>query len=205
MKHLILLILTAVIPLGMTAKSMHEILVSMPDSIAPYLTHDMRKELADKWLEQDKAEVTNLLEETSVIDTLTNDYAAIRLNAAVYLQMKRLPTLSGDSVICLSKTYCSPEGESEVKLFGQNWTLQGTVDVAELAKGMISKPDSITQDRYESLKAALDPVMAEATLSPDDNTLSLKLSTPLMSREEKNDVKAIISQRKFKWNGHSFK
>lgn len=50
----------------------------------------------------------------------------------------------------------------------------------------------------------IDPVMVEATLSPDEDALTFRLSTPLLPSGEKEAVARVLSQRKFKWNGHSF-
>jgi hypothetical protein len=56
--------------LGMEAKSMKDLLVSMPDSVVPYLNHNLRLEFTELQEMGVKAEVKNLLGETSVMDTL---------------------------------------------------------------------------------------------------------------------------------------
>ena len=50
--------------LGMEAKSMKDLLVSMPDSVVPYLNHNLRLEFTELQEMGVKAEVKNLLGET---------------------------------------------------------------------------------------------------------------------------------------------
>ena len=74
--------------LGMEAKSMKDLLVSMPDSVVPYLNHNLRLEFTELQEMGVKAEVKNLLGETSVMDTLTADFAQLRTSKSATLQMK---------------------------------------------------------------------------------------------------------------------
>lgn len=90
--------------LGMEAKSMKDLLVSMPDSVVPYLNHNLRLEFAELQEMGVKAEVKNLLGETSVMDTLTADFAQLRTSKSATLQMKKLPSANGDSLLCVVKT-----------------------------------------------------------------------------------------------------
>ena len=72
--------------LGMEAKSMKDLLVSMPDSVVPYLNHNLRLEFIELQEMGVKAEVKNLLGETSVMDTLTADFAQLRTSKSATLQ-----------------------------------------------------------------------------------------------------------------------
>ena len=76
--------------LGMEAKSMKDLLVSMPDEVMPCLNKNMRLEFAELQEMGVKAEVKNLLEEVSVMDTLTQDFVQIRMTKASTLQMKKV-------------------------------------------------------------------------------------------------------------------
>ena len=65
--------------LGMEAKSMKDLLVSMPDEVMPCLNKNMRLEFAELQEMGVKTEVKNLLEEVSVMDTLTQDFVRSRM------------------------------------------------------------------------------------------------------------------------------
>lgn len=77
--------------LGMEAKSMKDLLVSMPDSMMPTLNSNLRLEFAELQEMGVKAEVKNLLGEVSVMDTLTQDFVQVRMSKVSTLQMKKLP------------------------------------------------------------------------------------------------------------------
>ena len=77
--------------LGIEAKSMKDLLVSMPDEMMPTLNSNMRLEFAELQEMGVKAEVKNLLGEVSVMDTLTQDFVQVRMSKVSTLQMKKLP------------------------------------------------------------------------------------------------------------------
>lgn len=118
--------------MGMEAKSMKDLLVSMPDSVVPYLNHNLRLEFTELQEMGVKAEVKNLLGETSVMDTLTADFVQLRTSKSATLQMKKLPSANGDSLLCVVKTFAGVEKESELYLFNQDWQEQ---DASRISMG----------------------------------------------------------------------
>ncbi len=197
--------------LGMEAKSMKDLLVSMPDSMTPALNSNLRLEFAELQEMGVKAEVKNLLGEASVMDTLAQDFVQIRLSSASTLQMKKLPMEQGDSVLCVVKTFAGPEKESELHLFTQDWKaldasrLFDGKSIGELAGSLVQKPDTMSESRFGELKAMIEPRMVSALLLQHENAVVVRLSLPLLSTEDKKLVNAIKLQRKFNWSGKSFK
>ncbi len=94
--------------LGMEAKSMKDLLVSMPDSMTPALNSNLRLEFAELQEMGVKAEVKNLLGEASVMDTLAQDFVQIRLSSASTLQMKKLP-MELRATLCSALSRPSPD------------------------------------------------------------------------------------------------
>ena len=195
---------------GVGAKSMKDLLVSMPDSLVPYLDKNLRQEMPELQEMGVKAEVKNLLDENSVMDTLTADFLQLRLSRAATLQMKKLPA-DGDSLVCVVKTFAGPEKESLVMLFDQEWNakdVQGLFDgksLQQLAGSLVQKPDTMTEDRFVELKKMIEPQMVSAILLQHDNGIVVRLSLPLLSADDKKAVNVIKLQRKFNWNGKTFK
>lgn len=190
--------------------SMRDLWIQMPDSIVPYLNNSVRTEMADLYQIKTKSESKNLLEGTSVIDTLTKDYVHVSLNSNTVLQIKQLPTDSS-FVICVIKTFVAPEAESEVSFFNSQWLplndsfgLPLTDDADKLKTEFTSCPDTMSHERYMELLSQLDPVMLHSEVSANENVVVFELSRPLLSREDKININAIIKQRKFKWNGQMF-
>lgn len=211
MKKILILLFVVFATVGQ-AKTMREILVAMPDSVVPYLNKNMRLELVELMDMHVTPEVKNSLAGVSKIDTLTADYLQLTLNKVTTLEMKLLARgENGDSLLCMIKTVAAPEKESEISFFSQQWEpldLHGMFDgkdLGALTETLLAKPDTMSAERYQELKAMVEPRMVYATFSEIGNDVVFNLSLPLLVEEDKMAVKAILLQRKFKWDGITFK
>lgn len=189
---------------------MRDLWIQMPDSVVAYLDVNSRTEMADFYEMKVKTGSKNLLEGKSAIDSLTSDYIHVTLNSSTTLQIKKLQTESS-FVICLIKTFTAPEPESEVSFFSSSWKplkdtfgLPVTNDASSLIKQFTTRPDTISQERYEELASMLDPVMISAEMSVNEQVVTFSLSRPLIEKSEILNINAIFKQRKFKWNGQTF-
>lgn len=177
--------------------------LGMPDSLLGYMNKSKRIEAMDYQHMGLKIDVTNLLKGSTTVDTLTNEFLQVKLSEAALLQMRLLPKDS-DSVVCVVKTLFAPEAESSVAFYDRNWKRVGQLTADTLAAPFLSRPDTMATGRFEELSRLVDPVMVKCTLSVSDATLTQELSLPLLTKEEKQAIKAIIKQRKLKWNGERF-
>jgi len=202
MKRLFILFL-GLFTLTAHAKTMRDIWLSMPDSLLRYVDQSKRRELLEYLDIKADGGVKNLLEGMSRADTLTTDYLRVEAGSALEMQLKRLPTVGGDSVVCLVRTYKGPAAESLVQLYTQDWTFISEVQIANVS--LVQKPDTMSDKRFLELQTMLEPLMVSASLSAEENILCLQQSLPLVSKDEYAAIKAIVSQRKFKWNGKTFK
>lgn len=205
-KYMTVLVCLLLASLGVSAKSMKDLLVLMPDSLLPYLDKNLRQEMPELQEMGVKAEVKNLLGESSVMDTLTNNFVQIRMSKVSVLQLKKLSVENGDSILCLVKTFSGPEKESQVMFFNQDWKM---LDAGKLfacdAENLISKPDTMTEERFVELKKMIEPRMVSVLLFEHEDAAVVRLSLPLLSADDKKAVNAIKLQRKFKWDGRRFK
>ena len=206
--------------LGVGAKSMKDLLVSMPDSLLPYLDKNLRQEMPELQEMGVKAEVKNLLGENSVLDTLTDNFLQVRMSKVATLQLKKLPVEQGDSILCMVKTFAGPEKESQLMLFDQDWNAldasklfcyapSGGAEVYSsldsLADNLVSRPDTMTEERFVELKKMIEPKMVSVLLFEHENAAVVRLSLPLLSADDKKKVNAIKLQRKFNWKDRTFK
>ena len=194
-------LLALLLPLWCSASgaSVRDAWLSMPDSLSPYLDKNLRQELVELYDLKVKAEVKNLLNGNSVMDSLTTDYLSVKLSPSATLQMQMLPTAGGDSMICLVRSYYGPAAESEVTLYHKDWTLVQTVNLTEGGVGAyVAKPDTMSSERFQTL------MLVEAQLQPADATLLLRPSVPLASKVDRKAVEAIVMARKLKWTGREF-
>jgi len=193
-------------------KTMRKVWAEMPDSIQPYLDGNMRQELVDFADMGVKAEVKNKFHGMTVLDSISDRYIGVRLSDASYLQMRILAVDDSTQLICMIKTVCAPEPESDIyfyrpdwKRVGDNYGLPLSRDEETLLSEFVHKPDTMPQDMFDDLRDMVYPVMLDASLSETDDIVTLTLSMPLLTAEEKKDVRAIIKQSKFKWDGRKFK
>ena len=88
------------------------------------------------------------------MDTLTADFAQLRTSKSATLQMKKLPSANGDSLLCVVKTFAGVEKESELYLFNQDWQEQDASRIfdgkslQELASGLVAKPDTMSESKF---------------------------------------------------------
>jgi hypothetical protein len=191
---------------------MRDIWLSMPDSILPYLNKNLRTEHVDFVDMHVKSEVMYLLHENGVLDRLTNDFAVYYLPQSSTLEMKLLTKADSTRMICMVKTVKAPEAESEIRFFDTSWNpiaadfgLPLHVSEGDILKQFTNKPSDMTDNRFEELSKMIDPVMLSASLDASSPVITLRLSTPALTKQEKEDVSVIAKQISFKWDGTIFK
>ena len=151
-------------------------------------------------------EVKNRFEETSKIDTISNDFAALTLADALHVQLIALPAEKTDTIVCMVKTYYGPEPESVISFYDLNWDRLNSDDFLPQIDNdeFFTRPDSVSEQRFEELKRWIEPVMWKAEIIPSIRQIVFTISTPLLTKEEKTQVTAILLQRKVKWMGKTF-
>ena len=143
------------------------------------------------------------------IHVFVNSVQGVHLLA--FVLMKTLPMENGDSVLCVVKSFAGPEKESELYFFNQEWKVLdasrflGGKRMEDLAETLVQKPDTMSESRFADLKAMIEPKMVSALLLQNENALVVRLASPLLSADDKKVVNVIKLQRKFNWNGKSFK
>ena len=177
MKRIVLNMLLLLVSLATTAVDMKDVFTAMPDSVLPTLTRNNRLDMIDFVASGMKAEVNDVFDEKSTLDTLTSDYLHITLNEAVKVEMKLLASLSqladsADHVVCVVMTYGKQPIESKVTLYTSKWS--------PLPSPISTKGNEV------------------ATLSISSNTLSLKKS--FRNEENKEEQRLTI----LKWDGCMF-
>lgn len=226
-------LLLLLLPLTVGAQTVRDLWLSMPPSLAPYLSTSLRTQCLDFYDMHTDAQTDNALKGKSRIDTLTSTFLAATLSKAHTLQMKLLPasgsglgsasaSVSGsgssmvsgsvsssslsscDSVLCVVRSWDGPKRDSEVQLFDRQWKpLQAPLTFS--ADSFVCRPDTMSEERFSRLVAMLDPIMFSVSLSPAENVLLVKLSPVVPNPEDEKAIEQILVQRKLKWDGKTFK
>ena len=202
MRKLLLGLCLAAMPITMMAQQVCKMWVSMPASVAGALEKSGRQELLDLKQMKKTAAIAGPLGEKCSIDTLTADFLSVRMNDVYTLQMKMLPTSSGDSLLCLVQTYAGPQPESRIAFYSPDWKAlsmpQMHLDVD------LQRPDTMSESDFNKLQALFDPKLISFSLSPSTAELVVALSPAVISEEEKANVKLLKLQNKLNWDGKTF-
>lgn len=194
-------------------KTMKDLIKEMPKEILPYLDVNQLNEIKQFVGLKDTVMVKNMLEGTLSIDSVSNDFAKITPNKAMTLQMKLLSRNDSTQIICMIKTINKPVKESHVYFFSTAWEKLeqdfGLPDYTEvndtLSASFLFKPKEMTDEKFKELSNLIEPFIVFADFSKQSDSITFQLSLPLMSEEQKNEIKAITKQNSFKWNGFIFK
>ena len=90
-------LLLLLLPLTVGAQTVRDLWLSMPPSLAPYLSTSLRTQCLDFYDMHTDAQTDNALKGKSCIDTLTSTFLAATLSKAHTLQMKLLPASGSGS------------------------------------------------------------------------------------------------------------
>lgn len=92
-------LLLLLLPLTVGAQTVRDLWLSMPPSLAPYLSTSLRTQCLDFYDMHTDAQTDNALKGKSRIDTLTSTFLAATLSKAHTLQMKLLPASGSGSAL----------------------------------------------------------------------------------------------------------
>ena len=198
MKKILIIICFLTCWLGISAQSLREVWIEMPDSILPYLSKSQRTELADYVEMKAEPAVLSTFGDSVRIERMTNNYLLLKANEATRLEIKLLD----NNTLALVQTWMAPAAESKLSLFNLQWQPKEAV-VAY--KANIVKPDSMSDEDFSDLKTLMSPRLKEYRLSADNNSLSVSWNYPLLSKKDVKRVTEILKSQVLNWTGKDFR
>lgn len=191
---------------------MADVFAQMPDSILSYISKNNRLDMIDFMKAEMKAEVTNKLEGKTTMLQLDSTYLKIQLNPAVLLEMKLLkPSFalpdSASMVVCMINTFGTNGSESKIEFYSSKWHKLHLEDplMSIEQKDFLVRPDTMSIERFNDAVSQPDAYLFSASLSKDDESLTLTPSTTLLITEKQKIVNSLITTKKLYWNGNLFK
>ena len=198
MKKILIIICFLTCWLGISAQSLREVWIEMPDSILPYLSKSQRTELADYVEMKAEPAVLSTFGDSVRIERMTNNYLLLRANEATRLEIKLLD----NNTLALVQTWMAPAAESKLSLFNLQWQpKEAVVDY----KANIVKPDSMSDEDFSDLKTLMFPRLKEYRLSADNNSLSVSWNYPLLSKKDVKRVTELLKTQVLNWTGKDFR
>ena len=198
MKKILIIICFLTCWLGVSAQSLREVWIEMPDSILPYLSKSQRTELADYVEMKAEPAVLSTFGDSVRIERMTNNYLLLKANEATRLEIKLLD----NNTLALAQTWMAPAAESKLSLFNLQWQpKEAVVDY----KANIVKPDSMSDEDFSDLKTLMSPRLKEYRLSADNNSLSVSWNYPLLSKKDVKRVTELLKPQVLNWTGKDFR
>ena len=198
MKKILIIICFLTCWLGVSAQSLREVWIEMPDSILPYLSKSQRTELADYVEMKAEPAVLSTFGDSVRIERMTNNYLLLKANVATRLEIKLLD----NNTLALVQTWMAPAAESKLSLFNLQWQpKEAVVDY----KVNIVKPDPMSDEDFADLKTLMSPRLKEYRLSADNNSLSVSWNYPLLSKKDVKRVTELLKSQVLNWTGKDFR
>ena len=198
MKQTLIIICFLTCWLCVSAQSLREVWIEMPDSILPYLSKSQRTELADYVEMKAEPVVLNVFGDSVRIERMTNNYLLVKASEVTILEIKLLD----NNTLALVQTWKAPAAESKLSLFNLQW--QPKEAVVEYNENIV-KPDTMTDEEFNDLKSLMYPRLKEYRLSPENNSLSVSWNYPLLSKKELKRMVDLLKPKVLNWTGRDFR
>ena len=198
MKKTLIIICFLTCWLRVSAQSLREVWIEMPDSILPYLSKSQRTELADYVEMKAEPVVLNVFGDSVRIERMTNNYLLVKASEVTLLEIKLLD----NNTLALVQTWKAPAAESKLSLFDLQW--QPKEAVVEYNENIV-KPDTMPDEEFNDLKSLMYPRLKEYRLSPENNSLSVSWNYPLLSKKELKRMVDLLKPQVLNWTGRDFR
>ena len=198
MKKTLIIICFLTCWLCVSAQSLREVWIEMPDSILPYLSKSQRTELVDYVDMKADPAVLNAFGDSVRIERMTNNYLLVKASEVTILEIKLLD----NNTLALVQTWKAPAAESKLSLFDLQW--QPKEAVVEYNENIV-KPDTMTDEEFNDLKSLMYPRLKEYRLSPENNSLSVSWNYPLLSKKELKRMVDLLKPQVLNWTGRDFR
>lgn len=168
------------------AQNVSEFWISMPDSLIPHLNKNIRTELIDNKEKASEHPTLNLFQDTVRLDLLTESYLKVTLSPSSDVEIRRFTSQSDLPLFAMVRTYKAPAAESAMTIYTSDWQV---VKMKVIDAHLLARPDTMSEETFNHLLSLSDPQMLEMHLSPSTEMVSLSISYPFLSQEEKAEGK----------------
>mgnify|MGYP002852315902 FL=1 len=204
MTRIILIALLSVVSMvSAKAKNVGDMLVSMPDSLLPYVATEQLVDLVNmKRIDPaTPASLQSVFKTDIVLETLSDDMLKLQMSNVCY-EIGRLP-MENDSVFCVLRTIPTPEQETNVIYVNKEWEKIGEQTFGDI--NLVSKPDTMDSKEYDRLLSLVEYPIIEAHFCKSPSEIMIKQHVQMLDKADKEKFLPLLMQRKLKWDGESYK
>ena len=180
MRMILLIVVSVLCGISVSAQDMKSVFIAMPDSITPLLTKVNKEDCVDFLDSQMKAEVKNRFDGTAEMKVWTEDYTLVQTSEIGTLEMKLLPVNDSTKVVCMVKTVCASACDSDVRFYASDWSKE--LDAASFLQrpsaDVFFLPNDTRSEEGILIRKKADMHLMKASLSKDEPTLTFIYTTP---------------------------
>lgn len=202
-RYITILLLSLLMALPAMAQNMRTLFVGMPDSIIPLLTETNRADCVDFIDAGMRAQVSNRLNGKSELLQLTDDYLKLKMSSHSTLEMKLLPRIEGDTLICIIRSVCAEACNSIVSFYTKEWKeCRGGSAYFEYPQ---IKDFFTASDSLDRMLDIADIYLVELRLSPSGRDIEATYTMPAyMSKSDSAYVSKSLHKIVYRWDGKRF-
>ncbi|MBR6806702.1 MAG: DUF3256 family protein [Bacteroidaceae bacterium] len=202
-RYITILLLSLLMALPAMAQNMRTLFVGMPDSIIPLLTETNRADCVDFIDAGMRAQVSNRLNGKSELLQLTDDYLKLKMSSHSSLEMKLLPRIEGDTLICIIRSVCAEACNSIVSFYTKEWK-ECRGDSAYFKYPQIKEFFNAGDSLGKVLDIA-DIYLVQLSLSPANTDVEATYTMPAyMSKADSAFVSKYLQKIVYRWDGKRF-
>ena len=210
MRVLLLIVVSILGVVSVSAQDMKSVFIAMPDSITPLLTKVNKEDCVDFLASDMKAEVKNRFDGTAEMKVLTEDYTLVQTSEIGTLEMKLLPVNDSTKVICMVKTVCASACDSDIRFYASDWSKE--LDAGDFLQkpsaSIFFLPNDTLSEEGVLIRKKADMHLMKASLSKDDVSLTFIYTTPdYLNKEDKEKMLRHLNQNPvtFQWKDGKFR
>lgn len=196
---LILIFMLAAATVDVSAQTMRDLFVAMPDTILPHLTVNNRLDCIDFLDANMEARVRNRFDSYSELLALSDDYLLLRTSASGTMQVKLLPS-DGDTIICVVNTLSAEASDSRINFYNSDWTAVGErFDMPEISRFFIPG------DSAAYFIERADIYLVELKVSSENGDITAEYTLPgYLPNDEARKMSAHLRRLVYRWNGERY-
>lgn len=201
------LLLAAGITMPTRAESIDSVFAAVPRAELPLLKLNARLDMLDLYNSGMSATGENMLGGTSEMVYKGKNLVRVKLTAASNWEMMRVQRGTEWAYVCIH-TLSAPLTESRLSLYSENWqSIDGEIMPALTLNDFWQETDSLSDSKREELWRRLQPMRVEMSWNEEAEdtppTLTLKLATGALGREDRELAEKYMRQLTLTWNGQA--
>ena len=202
MKKVLFIFVLSVLSSAVQAQNIRALFMSAPEEVLPLLPENSRADCLDYIDAGMEAVVSNRLDGTSRLVTLTDDCLLLQTTASSSMQIKLLPSSDGGTIVCVVKSVKAESENSHMAFYDACWNelpAERYFDSPEITDFFVS------EESAGNYADKCDMYLVKYTMSVENATLVAEYTMPsYMDVDDRKLVSPFLKSVVYRWNGQRF-